>query len=77
MAKTIRVSEDFHALLKAHAREGETMEDALRRLVGGPSPEVLAEVVGTDSETATAVREAIRTRRKLGRDRRSTHRERS
>ena len=33
MVKTIRVSEEFHELVAAHKRSGETMEEALRRMV--------------------------------------------
>lgn len=77
MAKTIRVSEEFHELLKAHNREGETMEETLRRVMGGPDPSVLADVIGTDEEVAAEVRTAIRKRRERGRDRRTTLRERT
>lgn len=64
MSKSIRVSEGFHKLVKAHKHSDETMEETLRRLVGGPDPEVLAAIIGTsDEETATAVREAIERKR--------------
>lgn len=43
MVKTIRVSEEYHDWLKAHNRDGETMEETLRRLTRGPHP---AEVAG-------------------------------
>ena len=76
MVKTIRVSDEFHEVLKAHSREGETMEETLRRVMGGPDPTVLAEVIGTDDETAEMVREAIETRRTRGRERRRELRER-
>lgn len=77
MSKTIRVSEGFHELVKAHKRSDETMEETLRRLVGGPDPEVLAGIIGTpDEETATAVREAIERKRSRGRNRRQRLRER-
>lgn len=69
--KTIRVSEKFHELLAAHNREGETMEETLRRMVGGPDPAALAEVIGTDEETAARVRAAIERRRQRGRVRRA------
>ena len=49
MVKTIRVSEEFHELVAAHKRSGETMEEALRRMVGGPSPKMLeAALAGGD-----------------------------
>lgn len=76
MAKTIRVSEAYHAVLKAHNREGETMEDTLRRLMGGPDPEVLAEVIATDGTESEALREAINRKRERGRARRAALRER-
>lgn len=70
MVKTIRVSEEFHELLAAHNREGETMEDTLRRIVGGPDPSVLADVIGADEGTTEEMREAIERRRARGRERR-------
>ena len=77
MSKTIRVSEEFHELVRAHNREGETMEETLRRLTRGPDPEVLAEVVaGGDDEAAARMREAIERKRASGRDRREALRER-
>lgn len=71
MSKTIRVSEEFHELVRAHNREGETMEETLRRLTRGPDPEVLAEVVaGGDDRAAREMRAAIEARREAGRERR-------
>lgn len=76
MVKTIRVSDEYHEILTAHNRTGETMEETLRRLTGGPDPEVLATIVGTPDETATEVRDAIERKRERGRDRRRELRER-
>lgn len=77
MSKTIRVSEGFHELVKAHKHGDETMEETLRRLVGGPDPAVLAEIIDTSNEeTATEVRDAIERKRSRGRDRRHELRER-
>jgi hypothetical protein len=77
MSKTIRVSEEFHELVRAHNREGETMEETLRRLTRGPDPEVLASVVGDGDEQAAArMRAAIERKRANGRDRREAVRER-
>lgn len=76
MAKTIRVSEEYHALLKAHKREGETMEETLRRLMRGPDPEVLADIVATDEGEGEELREAIARKRARGRERRASIRER-
>jgi len=76
MAKMIRVSEEFHDLIKAHGHDDETMEETLRRLVGGPSPEVLEEIVaGGDEEAAEEIRTAIENRRERS-DRRKDTRER-
>lgn len=77
MSKMIRVSEEFHEVIKAHCRDDETMEETLRRLVGGPSPEVLREVIaGSDADTAEAMRTAIKEQRERGRTRRADLRER-
>lgn len=76
MTKTIRVSERFHEVVKAHNRDDETMEETLRRLMGGPAPEALAEVIGSDDEAASEMREAIERNRDRGRERRAELRER-
>ena len=55
--KSIQVSETFHAYVKAHKKEGETMGEALVRLTGGPEPEAVASLVS--EETAEAMEEAI------------------
>lgn len=76
MSKTIRVSEEFHELIKAHNHDGETMEETLRRLTRGPDPEVLAEIVGGGDEQAAAkMREAIERKRESSRERRGRLRE--
>ena len=70
MVKTIRVSEEFHELVVAHKRETETMEETLRRLVGGPSPEMLAQALaGGDEEAAAEMRERIERGRERERER--------
>ncbi|WP_123538368.1 hypothetical protein [Halosimplex salinum] len=53
MVKTIRVSEEYHEWLTAHKDEGETMEEALRRMTRGPSPDDVAGLL-TDAEAETA-----------------------
>ena len=55
--KTIRVSEELHAYIEAHNREGETLSETLERLVGGPSLHELAGVLSDDE--ADTFREAI------------------
>jgi NAD(P)H-hydrate repair Nnr-like enzyme with NAD(P)H-hydrate dehydratase domain len=57
VSKTIRVSEEVHALVASHQREGETMEETLKRLVGGPHPEEVAGLLS--DETAEAMHESI------------------
>lgn len=59
MATTIRVSEEFREFIKAHKRADETMEDTLRRLIGGPHPESVAGFLS--DETAEAIRERAET----------------
>jgi hypothetical protein len=77
MGKTIRVSEEFHEFVRAHNRDGETMEETLRRLTRGPDPEVLAGIISRGDEGAAAeMREAIERKRESGRERRERLRER-
>ena len=54
----MRISEEFHEFVKAHKRDDETMEEALRRLIGGPHPEEVAGILS--SETAEEMRERLR-----------------
>lgn len=56
--KTIRVSEELHARIKAHNREGETLSETLERLVGSPSLHELAGILSDDE--ANAFCEAIK-----------------
>lgn len=51
MVKTLRVSEEYHAWLMAHNREGETVEETLRRMTRGPHP---GDVAGLLSEPEAA-----------------------
>lgn len=77
MSKIIRISEGFYEVIEAHQRDDETMEETLRRLVSGPSPDVLAEIVdGGDEEAAEEMRRAIEAKREQGRERRAELRER-
>jgi len=55
--KSIQVSEEFHAYVKSHKREDETMEEVLIRLAGGPHPDAVARLLS--DETAEAMQEAI------------------
>ena len=47
MTKTIRVSEEYHEWIRGHKRDGETMEETLRRMTRGPHP---SDVAGLLSE---------------------------
>lgn len=78
MAKTIRVSDEFHELITAHKREDETMDEALKRMVGGPDPRIQQDlgIIGdVDDESAAAMQDAIDRKRDRGRDRRDDLRE--
>lgn len=57
MVKTIRVSEEYHAWLRAHKRDDETMEETLRRMTRGPNPEDVAGLLTRDEaeDAKTAV----------------------
>ena len=55
--KTIRVSEDLLARIKAHSREGETLNETLDRLIRGPSLRELAGILS--DEEAAAFKGAI------------------
>jgi hypothetical protein len=58
MSKSVRISEELHEFVKAHKREDETMEETLRRLIGGPHPEDVAGILS--SETAAAMRDRLK-----------------
>ena len=63
MAKTIRVSSEYHEWLKGHNREGETMEETLRRLTRGPHPSDVAGLLSSsEAEEAKAAVERLRSR---------------
>lgn len=63
MSKTIRVSDEFHQYVKAHNRDGETMEATLRRLSRGPDPAFVAGFLTDDeAEAAKAAVEELRDR---------------
>ena len=61
MSKSIRISEEFHEFVKTHKREGETMEETLRRHVGGPHPKDVAGILS--SETAKRMRDRLEEKR--------------
>jgi len=60
MSKSVRVSETFHEFVKSHKREDETMEETLRRLIGGPNPEDVAGIIS--AETASEMRDRLETK---------------
>lgn len=74
MSKMLRVSESYHSWLMAHQREGESVEETLRRLTRPPDPEIWTELF--DEETAEQFGEAIRRKRSVDADRRAELRER-
>ena len=77
MVKTIRVSEEFHEFVAAHEHESETMEEPLRRMVGGPSPEILQRALaGGDEDAAAELREIVEQGRERSRDRAAELRDR-
>ena len=55
--KTIRVSEDLLTRIKAHSREGETLNETLDRLISGPSLHELAGILS--DEEAAVFKDAI------------------
>lgn len=57
MSKSVRISESFHEFIESHSRDDETIEETLRRLVGGPDPDTVSGIIST--ETATTMREQI------------------
>jgi hypothetical protein len=74
MSKSVRISEEFHEFVKAHKRENETMEETLRRLIGGPHPENVAGILS--SETATAMRDRLENKRRADAEEKRKLRER-
>ena len=74
MSKSVRVSEEFHEFVKAHSRDEETMEETLRRLIGGPHPEDVAGILS--SETATAMRDRLENKRETDAEAKQELRER-
>lgn len=61
MVKTIRVSKEYHDWLSAHKRDGETMEETLRRMTRGPNPDDVAGLL-TEAEAEDAKRAVDRLR---------------
>ncbi|MDY6818199.1 MAG: hypothetical protein SVG88_06005 [Halobacteriales archaeon] len=74
MSKSVRISEEFHEFVKAHKREGETMEETLRRLIGGPHPEHVAGILS--AETAAEMRSRLEQKRETDVDQKRDVRER-
>ena len=74
MSKSVRISEEFHEFIASHNRDDETMEETLRRLVGGPDPEDVAGILS--SETATTMRERLDNKRETDIDEKRELRER-
>jgi hypothetical protein len=70
MAKSIQVSEEYHAYVKAHNREGETMEETLRRLSRMPDPREFGDLFssGEVDEIEAAIEELNQQRSERLRD---------
>lgn len=67
MAKTSRISEEYHEWLGAHKREDETMEEVLRRMTRSHTPTDGAGLLS--DEDAEATRMTVERQRGHGRDR--------
>lgn len=74
MSETIRVSDELHEFIASHSREDETMEETLRRLIGGLDPDDVAGILSP--ETADAMRERIEAKRETDADAKRDLRER-
>ncbi|WP_121821922.1 hypothetical protein [Halostella salina] len=74
MSKSVRVSEEFHEFIRAHKRDDETMEETLRRLIGGPHPDEVAGILSSD--TAETMRERLEAKRSTSSDGKRELRER-
>lgn len=73
MGATIPVSEEFHEWLQGRTADGESMEDALRRLLAAPEPAAVAELL-SDAELERAI-EASDNLQNVDRDRLEVARE--
>jgi len=74
MSKSVRISEEFHEFVTSHKREDETMEETLRRLVGGPEPEDVAGILS--SKTAETMRTRLDAKRETDAEEKRELRER-
>ncbi|WP_254863490.1 antitoxin VapB family protein [Halovivax gelatinilyticus] len=74
MSKSVRISEELHEYIKGHKSENETMEETIRRLIGGPHPEEVAGILS--SETADTIRDRLDTKNALDADAKRTLRDR-
>ena len=61
MTRSFRVSPEFHEYVESHRRDDETMEETLRRLIGGPDPDEVAGILS--DETADAIEARFERRR--------------
>ncbi len=62
----MRLSEEFHAYVKEQNQELETMEDTVKRLIGGPEHDEVSGLISTDTaeEMKTGLENRTRTRAK-------------
>jgi hypothetical protein len=61
MSKSFRVSPEFHEYVKSHKRDDETMEETLRRLIGGPDPDEVSGILS--DETADSIEAQLEKKR--------------
>jgi predicted CopG family antitoxin len=66
MGKSVRISEELYERISAHKRDDETMEETLRRLIGGPNPEEVAGILS--DETADAIEDGLEREREADAD---------
>ena len=74
MSKSFRVSPEFHEYVKSHRRDDETMEETLRRLIGGPDPDEVSGILS--GETADAIETRLERKRERSVDGKEALRER-
>lgn len=54
MSKSVSISKHLHEFIKAHKQDDETMDEPIRRLIGGPHSEAVAGILS--EETADTMR---------------------
>ncbi|WP_226006339.1 hypothetical protein [Natrinema salinisoli] len=57
MSKSIQFSDAFYQHIASHNRDDESIEETLRRLIGGPNPDAVSGILS--AETAATMREQL------------------